>query len=513
MSMVRHGVSLARDLGVGGDTIMFDGTNLTLSDVVRVADGQVAVGLSSAGLDRMRHSWLAAREAAARQPVYGRTTGVGANRTETVHAQNGTTDTHGMRLLRSHASGIGDVLPEREVRAMLAVRVNQLLRGGAGVRPAIAESIAAALNSGVYPRVHEYGAVGTGDLGPLAELGLALVGEGRWHGGGVPPDPVAIDDGDALALISSNALTIGQAALAQAAIGGLLRATVQIAALTLIAVDGSTEPFAAEVHRERPYDGACRVAAEMMRALGGRSTRGSRIQDPFGLRCLPQVHGAALDAATEIESVLAVELNAAPENPLIVPATTESDTALTRHHGGFHAAQLALALDRLRLALLSTAQLSAGRLSMLTEPEITGLRPFLASGSPASSGIMMLEYGVGAAIADLRAAAFPSTLSHLVMSRGVEEHASFASQAARQSLRSITPFTLVLAGELVAAVRALRLRDVGPHPGQPVREVYERACAVLDPDSHDRSLSDDVARAAALVQETAGGDGPAGKGS
>ena len=511
--LVRDGASVARDLAVGGDTIMFDGTNLTLSDLVRVADGQVTVGLSSAGLARMHHSWLAAREAAARQPVYGRTTGVGANRTEVVHDENGTTDTHGMRLLRSHASGIGDVLPEREVRAMLAVRVNQLLRGGAGLRPAIAEAIAAALNRGVYPRVHEYGAVGTGDLGPLAELGLALAGEGYWQGAGFPPDPVAIDDADALALISSNALTIGQAALAQSAVGGLLGATIQVAALTLIAVDGSTEPFAPEVHQTRPYDGARRVAVDMVRALGGHATHGRRVQDPFGLRCLPQVHGVALDAATEIESVLAVELNAAPENPLIVQAATESDTAVARHHGGFHAAQLALALDRLRLAMLSTAQLSAGRLSMLTEPEITGLRPFLASGSSTSSGIMMLEYGVGAAVADLRNAAFPATLGHLVMSRGVEEHASFASQAARQSLRAVAPFTLVLAGELVAAVRAQRMRGVGPRPSQPVWKVYERACAVLDPDSRDRPLSDDVATATMLVKEIAHGDRPAGDGS
>ncbi|MGP4016506.1 aromatic amino acid ammonia-lyase [Saccharopolyspora sp. 5N708] len=476
----------------GGDVVLLDGTRLTIVDVQRIADGHVAVGISPTGLDRLQRCWRAARQVP-EQAVYGRTTGVGANHSEAVVGNAA----HGMRLLRSHASGIGNPLPERDVRAMLAVRVNQVLRGGAGLQPAIAQAMVAALNAGAYPEVHEHGAVGTGDLGPLAELGLALAGEGRWAGSGPPPRPVAVADGDALALISSNALTIGQAALAADAVRGLLDVAVGVAALTLLAVDGSTEPFAPEVHDARPHTGASRVAAELLALLGGEVISGRRVQDPFGLRCLPQVHGPALEAMADVESVLAVELNAASENPLI---TTE---AAVRHHGGFHTAQLALALDRLRLAVLSTAQLSAGRLSMLTEPELTGLRPFLASGPAGSSGIMLLEYGAGSALAELRAAAFPATLGHIVLSRGAEEHASFSSQAAKQSQRAAAAYRLVLACELVAAVRAHRLRGSTPSPAQPVQAIYQRACQVLDPDTEDRPLSDDVTAAAALIDELA----------
>ncbi|PKW16969.1 aromatic amino acid ammonia-lyase [Saccharopolyspora spinosa] len=470
-----------------GNPVLLGGPELSGEDVVRIADG-LGVGASPAALDRLRKRWLNARKPVP-QPVYGRTTGVGANRGEVVPGSAA----HGMRLLRSHASGIGNLLPERDVRAMLAVRVNQVLRGGA-LQPAIAEAMVTALNAGTCPEVHEHGAVGTGDLGPLAELGVALAGEASWAGGGRPPDPVIMTDGDALALISSNALTIAQAALAAEEVRGLLDATAPIAALTLLAVDGSTEPFAPEVHAGRPHAGAARVAADMLALLGGAVTAGCRIQDPFGLRCFPQVHGPALEALADVDSVLAVELNAASENPLITDQQV-------RHHGGFHAAQLVLALDRLRLAMLSTAQLSAGRLSLLTDPEMTCLRPFLATGPPGSSGIMVLEYGVGSVLAELRNAAYPATLGHVVLSRGAEEHASFASQAARQSGRAAEAYRLVLACELVAAIRALRLS--GPGPAQPVRAVYRRACGALDPDARDRPLSADVSAAAAIIDEIA----------
>ncbi|MEV0698974.1 aromatic amino acid lyase [Saccharopolyspora sp. NPDC050389] len=466
-----------------GDPVLLDGTEMSIVDVVRIVDDQVAIGVPPAALARLGAA------AAVAGPVYGRTTGVGANRSEVVPGGAA----HGMRLLRSHASGIGNLLPERDVRAMLTVRLNQILRGGTGLRAGLAEAMAAALNAGAYPEVHEHGAVGTGDLGPLAELGLALAGEASWIGRG--PAPVALTDGEALALISSNALTIGQAALAVAAVQGLVAATVPIAALTSLAVDGSTEPFAPEVHAGRPHAGASRVAAEMLALLGGEVAPGRRIQDPFGLRCFPQVHGPAVDAVADADAVLVVEINSSAENPLI----TTGEPATARHHGGFHAAGLTLALDRLRLAMLSTAQLSAGRLAMLTEPDMTGLRPFLAAGPPGSSGIMALEYGAGSALAELRAAAFPATLGHIVLSRGAEEHASFAPQAARQTRRAADAYRLVLACELVAAVRANRLRGVSP--AQPVRAVYERACDALDPDTRERPLSGDVAAAATLVDE------------
>jgi histidine ammonia-lyase len=566
----------AADAMVSGssDLVVLDGVGFGVADVVRLADGDARPVPGTDAMKRATESWDAARQIAATGRVYGRSTGVGANRNEDVPTEAAAE--HGLRLLRSHAGAIGDELPAREVRAMLAVRANQLLAGGAGLRPTVVTALCEALESGVYPVVNEFGSVGTGDIAALAQVGLALVGERPWRaaehagavggggggvagtafgtagaensggvgavasgglgavasggpgavasgeGGGVAfggrgavvsgqggaaasgarapvgvPEPQPLDNNDALALISSNALTLGQSALALHELRGLIGATQVVGALSLLAVDGSHEPFAAPVHAARPHRGSTEVARRM-RELIGAADRPTpplgRIQDPYGFRCLPQIHGPAHDAADALEEVLAIEINAAAENPFI---SAEDMTAY--HHGGFYQAQLALALDHFRLAITQVARLSTSRLSSLNEPSFTRLKPFLADNEPASSGVMILEYAAAAALGDLRAFSAPASLGHAVLSRGVEEQASFASLAARQTLRACRAYRLVVGCELVAAVRALRQRDLRPDPELPVGRALELAEAVLDDDPADRPLTDDVTAATGLL--------------
>ncbi|WP_427920526.1 aromatic amino acid ammonia-lyase [Streptomyces sp. cg40] len=638
----------AADAMVSGssDLVVLDGVGFGVADVVRLADGDARPVPGTDAMKRATESWDAARQIAATGRVYGRSTGVGANRNEDVPTEAAAE--HGLRLLRSHAGAIGDELPAREVRAMLAVRANQLLAGGAGLRPTVVTALCEALESGVHPVVNEFGSVGTGDIAALAQVGLALVGERPWRtagdsgavggggdagvalggaaaegsgglgtaasggagavvsggvgavasgglgaeGSGGPgaevsggrsagisggrggegpggrgaetlvgsgagafvgraaedvegvgdgdaegfgrgggegargrgaaasgararvgvtepqsfgghgtrtgvPEPQPLDNNDALALISSNALTLGQSALALHELRGLIGATQVVGALSLLAVDGSHEPFAAPVHAARPHRGSTEVARRM-RELIGAADRPTpplgRIQDPYGFRCLPQIHGPAHDAADALEEVLAIEINAAAENPFI---SAEDMTAY--HHGGFYQAQLALALDHFRLAVTQVARLSTSRLSSLNEPAFTRLKPFLADSEPASSGVMILEYAAAAALGDLRAFSAPASLGHAVLSRGVEEQASFASLAARQTLRACRAYRLVVGCELVAAVRALRQRDLRPDPELPVGRALELAEAVLDDDPADRPLTDDVTAAAGLL--------------
>ncbi|MGW0556206.1 aromatic amino acid ammonia-lyase [Streptomyces sp. NPDC002926] len=476
------------------DIVVLDGQSLPVADIVRLADGTARPVPGSEAIKRVEVSWDAARELAASGRVYGRSTGVGANRNEDV--PTGAAADHGLRLLRSHAGAIGDPLPARQVRAMLAVRANQLLAGGAGLRPGVVTALCEALQSGAYPVVNEFGSVGTGDIAALAQMGLALAGEHPWEGG-PPPEAQVLDNNDALALISSNALTLGQAALALDELRALVSATELVAALSLLAVDGSYEAYAEPVHAARPHPGTYAVAARMRRLLGapGRPTPPlGRIQDPYGFRCLPQIHGPAQGAADALERTLAVEINAAAENPLICAADMAA-----YHHGGFYMAQLALDLDHFRLAISQTARLSTSRLSALNEPAFTRLRPFLADTEAASSGVMILEYAAGAALGDLRAFSAPASLGHAVLSRGVEEQASFASLAARQTLRAGGAYRLVVGCELVAAVRALRQRGLRPDPDLPVGRAFELAEAALDDELADRPLTDDVTAAAALL--------------
>ncbi|MFF4214034.1 aromatic amino acid ammonia-lyase [Streptomyces sp. NPDC001796] len=490
-------------------SVILDGTALEVSDVVRLADGAARPVPGAEAMKRVTESWDAARQIAATGRVYGRSTGVGANRNEDVPTEAAAG--HGLRLLRSHAGAIGEELPARQVRAMLAIRANQLLAGGAGLRPGVITALCEALEAGVHPVVNEFGSVGTGDIAALAQVGLALAGERPWREPGTSwagssqtavvraPEPQPLDNNDALALISSNALTLAQAALALHELRGLIGATQVVAALSLLAVDGSHEPFAAPVHAARPHRGSAEVARRM-RALIGAAERPSpplgRIQDPYGFRCLPQIHGPAQDAADALEQVLAVEINAAAENPLISP-----EDMAAYHHGGFYLTQLALALDHFRLAVTQVARLSTSRLSTLNEPAYTRLRPFLADQEPASSGVMILEYAAGAALGDVRAFSAPASLGHAVLSRGVEEQASFASLAARQTLRACGAYRLVVGCELVAAVRALRLRDLRPDPDLPVGRALALAESVLDEDPADRPLTDDVTAAAALLDK------------
>ncbi|MFJ8020310.1 aromatic amino acid ammonia-lyase [Streptomyces sp. NPDC096311] len=534
MSSRNADTSRAMVAGLTAGLVVLDGCSTGVADIVRLADGAARPVPGTEAMKRVEQSWDAARQIAATGRVYGRSTGVGANRNEGVPTEAAAE--HGLRLLRSHAGAIGEELPARQVRAMLAVRANQLLAGGAGLRPTVVTALCEALETGAYPVVNEFGSVGTGDIAALAQVGLALVGEHPWRGPeqgvpprvqgpsvqaqgpsplglgervtsfgeevssvgqGLPPGPQPLDNNDALALISSNALTLGQSALALDELRGLIEATQVVAALSLLAVDGSHEAYAAPVHAARPHKGSAEVARRM-RELIGAADRPTpplgRIQDPYGFRCVPQIHGPAQDAADALEEVLVVEINAAAENPLISP-----EDMAAYHHGGFYQAQLALALDHFRLAVTQVARLSTSRLSTLNEPAYTRLRPFLADQEPASSGVMILEYAAAAALGDLRAFSAPASLGHAVLSRGVEEQASFASLAARQTLRACGAYRLVVGCELVSAVRALRQRDLRPDPELPVGRAMELAESVLGLDQTDRPLTDDVTAAAALL--------------
>jgi histidine ammonia-lyase len=475
--------------------VVVDGRTLRCEDVLLVAEGQVEVRVDEAALRRAEQAWRLVPELTARRQLYGRTTGVGANRDDVLGAD--ATPEYGRRLLRSHAGGTGELMQPDLVRAMLLVRLNQLAAGRSGAHPRLLTALAEVLTVGAVPVVHRTGSIGTGDLTALAETALTLAGERPWATGDLAPVP--LDTGDALAFMSSNAATIAEAVLACLAIERLLRASHSVAALSYVALDGSPEAYATPVHEARPHPGQVECAAELRRLLGmlGVPKPGRRIQDPYGLRAFPQVQGPALDACRYLRDVLTIEINASTENPMI---SVEAQEAF--HHAHFHTAYVAVALDCARATVHHVAELSAARLGDLVEPTLTDLPPFLAAGPPGSSGVMILEYVAHDALAQLRQAALPVTLGTAVVSRGLEDHASFATQAARQARHVATAYRHVLACELVAAVRALRMRSASL-VDLPVRTAFELADQVLDPDLADRPLSDDIDHAAAILDSLA----------
>ena len=446
--------------------------------------GSLDIELTADARERMAAGHAAAEHIAGHRAVYGRTTGVGANRHVDVTGDLGD---HALRLLRSHAGGVGEPLPEDVVRATVLVRLAQMAAGG-GSRPEVAVALADMLAADRMPTVRDLGGLGTGDLTVLAQIGLALAGEGEDGG----PARIAVGPGDALPLMSSNAATFATAALVLADLWDLLEAGHGIAALTFQALRGNREAFADAVAEARPLPGITLVSARL-RALTAGAEPPARRQDPFGLRCLPPVAGALAWALAGLHDVLAVEINAAAENPLFA-----GGEAL--HNGGFHAASCALALDGARLALVPFGSLAGARLSHLMSPDLTGLHPFLAADASGSSGLMIAEYLAADALARLRTGATPAVLGSVSISRGLEEHASFAWQSAGHARRSVPLLRTVLALEWVAAERALRLRGV-PAAG-PLAAARELAAA-FDDRLEDRPLGGDAALAEAALPSLA----------
>jgi histidine ammonia-lyase len=463
--------------------IELDGRSLTAADVVAVAHRRDDVRLTAAGERRITSSYQRAERLFGQRPLYGRSTGVGANRGVLVHDL----EEHASSLLRSHATSAGPLRAPERVRAMLTVRINQLAAGGSGATPELARALLALLEADALPPVREHGGVGTGDLAALATTALALMGEAPTSS----PLGFRVKLGvhDALPLLSSNAAAIGDAALACADLDALSRAYVVVAALTFTAIDGNAEAFAETMSEVTPFPGAELVAA-WMRALVGPSVAPARIQDPISMRAVPQAHGPFVDAVHRLGEVVSRLANAPSENPLILGEACTDDEAVM-HHGGFHAVYLTSALSEAAAAAMRTAKLALSRLTLLNDPAFTGLRPFLAGSAAGASGVMMLEYVAASALGDLLLAATPAGLHVTLLSRGVEDDASFVSLAARQAMRAADNLQLVLSCEAVAAVCALRQRALTRLPGQIQRAVD--LCGDIPIELADRDLTADIA--------------------
>lgn len=457
-----------------------------------MAGGSAPVELSDASVERITVAQQHLRSAARSGAVYGLTTGVGALRTVPTDITPGDGTSQALRLWRSHATGIGDSYDDPTARAAMAIRLHQITSGRSGVSPGLAASLGAAIASGAVPELHRSGSIGTGDLVPLSELALTLVGERSWRSGSAPVADV--DDGDALPFMSSNAATLATSALVQHGLTRLSVAAEKVAALSAVALKASWQAYDPRVHAGRPDASQQRVARRLMALLEPVHWEPARLQDPFALRAVPQVHAPFVDALVTTAEAVRLEIDDSTENPLVVADGTPL------HHGGFVTARLSATLDALRQATYPVIAISSGRLSALTNPSLTGLPAFLASGPADSSGVMILEYLAQDALARARIMTTPVSTGHASISLGLEEHASFSTQAAWACEQMVELAPVVLGGELVAAVRAIRM-DPDRMPSGPVREVFDVAAAVLGEDRVDRPLTEDLSAAVRLVRQ------------
>jgi histidine ammonia-lyase len=484
--------------------IVIDGANLTPRDVVSVAQRGEPVQLAAEA--RARNG--AAREAiAARlargQALYGATTGVGALRDREI--ADSEREEFQWNLLRSHAVSAGRPLGVELVRAGMVVRANQLGAGGAGTAGELLDALVLALNEGITPLTHELGSLGTGDLSALAEVCLALLGEGQvWRDGRLTGATAVVHNmrlglRDALGFMSSSAFTAGRGALLAGDARGLLDAWLAVAALSFEALDADPVVLDERVQAARGAPGQTAVAARMRALLAGAELAPDApdrlVQDPYPFRVLPQVDGVAQDALHALERVVTRECNGRPENALI-------DHGNALPNGNFHAAELGAALDALRAALAQSASLIAARVSALLEPRMSGLAPFLAGRPGPESGVMMLEYTAQAAAAEIRSLAGTMATQTVWASLGVESHASLADTAARRTSEVLEALRVLVAIELVVAMRAFRASGSAP-AGSGTRRLFELAARSLPWGLEDRAFGADVKVADALLRDWA----------
>ncbi len=450
--------------------ITLDGERLTLEEIEAIADRRERVALdarAAAAVDAARA--VVDRCASGDAPVYGINTGFGA--LAEVKIASDALGALQRNLLRSHAAGVGEPLPARAVRAMMALRANVLAKGYSGIRRSTLEALIALLNADVHPIVPSRGSVGaSGDLAPLAHLALVLIGEGHAN---VADDVRTLSGADALARAGLTPIelgakeglalingTQGSAAVGVLALLGaerLARATDIAAALSIDGLRGSFHPFEARLHDPRPHPGQRRSAANLLALLQNSAINHShencgRVQDAYSMRCAPQVHGAARDAFAQARATLAIEANAATDNPMVF-----SDAGDIVSGGNFHGAPLAIAADVLVLGLLQLATISERRSDRLVNPALSGLPPFLTRDSGLHSGYMMAQVTAAALTSELKTLAHPSSADTIPTSANREDHVSMSMAAALKAERALQLATRVIAIEVLLACQAIDL--------------------------------------------------------
>ncbi|HEY2259840.1 MAG TPA: aromatic amino acid ammonia-lyase [Solirubrobacteraceae bacterium] len=489
--------------------VTLDGATLTPKKVALIARNGAVANLDPAARARNNRARESIATLLARgDDLYGVTTGVGALRAYRVPEAH--RESYSLGLLRSHACGAGQPLPAHLVRAAMATRANQIGVGGGGVAEELLDTLVGALNAGLSPFTRELGSLGTGDLTNLADIALALLGEGQvWRGDDLVDATTALADAglaaarlgprDGLAFMSSNAVTIGRAALLVVDARRLLDAWLSVAALSFEAAAADPVALDPRIHSWRHRPGQAAVAARMRELLDGVGERTRDpgplgIQDPYPFRAQPQVDGTVHDALLALEETVGHELNFAGENALIV---TGDEIALP--NGNPHAAPLANAIDGLRTALAQSAALIAARVSTLLDAGLTGLPPFLARRPGPESGALVLEYTAHAAVAEVRSLVTPVAAQTVSVSRGVESHSSLAPIAARRAQETLDALRVAVATELVVAVRGLRLAGQPP-VGAGNQQLWQAASQRLDADLSDRPLHPDIEIARQLIE-------------
>ncbi|HEY4610476.1 MAG TPA: histidine ammonia-lyase [Ilumatobacteraceae bacterium] len=473
------------------------------ADVIAVARRRARVTLSDSARTAISRSAAIIDGLAGRtEPVYGVSTGFGSLATTVIPADR--REELQRSLIRSHAAGMGPFVETEVVRAMMLLRARTLSMGYSGVRQVVIDTMLALLNADITPQVREHGSLGaSGDLAPLAHVGLALMGEGEcaeaMRAAGITP--VTLQAKEGLALINGTDGMLGMLVMALADLDMLVRTADIAAAMSIEALMATDRPFAEDLMVLRPHAGQTASAANFRRLLeaspivASHRTGDPRVQDAYSLRCAPQVHGAARDTITFARGVADVELRSAIDNPSVMP------DGRVESCGHFHGAPVGFACDFLAIAAAEVGAIAERRTDrMLDRTRSHGLPPFLAEDAGVNSGLMIGHYTQAAMVAENRRLAAPASVDSLPTSAMQEDHVSMGWGAARKLRQSVANLARIIACEVVCAARGIELR-------QPVEPAAATGAAVaalrgagVPGVGPDRWLSPELGRAEALVR-------------
>ncbi len=488
------------------------GKGLTFEAVERIARRNESVELGPAARKNIERSRSALDKiVASRTLAYGINTGVGD--LKNVRIAPARLRRLQLNIIRSHAAGVGEPLATEVVRAMVAIRLNAFAKGFSGVSAEMADALAAMLNAGVHPIVPSQGSVGSsGDLAPLAHIGLALVGEGEAEfqgkrqagatalkAAGLKPYVLREKEGISLVNGTQGMSAIGALTILDAE--RALRAAAVAGAMALECLDSSEKPFDPRLHAARPHKGAVDVAGAVLKMVKGsgmiKGNEGcDKVQDPYSSRALAQVLGASVDAVRHARGVLEVEINSATDNPLIFPDTGEVISG-----GNFHGQPVALAMDYLTIAVAEAADIMERTAARLVAGDEGGLPRFLARDPGLNSGWMIAQYSAAALVSENKVLAHPASVDSIPTSAGQEDHNSMGTIAARKARAVVENAQHVVGITLLLAAEGMDL-----HGGRPGKGSAAGRAAVrrkVKPLLTDRPIYRDLETSAQLVKEGA----------
>lgn len=489
------------------------GDDLTIDDVWQVAVGGRRVGLADEARERMTAARALVEGAAhgGSEHTYGVNTGFG--RFVSMSIPEELTEELQVRLLRSHACGVGDPYPDEVIRAAMLLRANALAKGYSGARVETVELLLELLNRDVLPFVPARGSVGaSGDLAPLAHLALPLIGEGEAVVGGdllpgaealsrVGLTPVRLQAKEGLSLINGTQFMAAMGALLLLRARRLVKVADAACALSLEALQGSRDSFLPQIQALRPLPGQRDSAANVLRLLEGSAINEShrwcdKVQDAYSLRCAPQVHGACRDLLDYAERTVAVELNAATDNPLVLV-----EDGFLVSNGNFHGQPLAFALDAIAMAVSELASISERRVERLVNPNLSdGLPAFLVVDGGLNSGFMIPQYVAASLVSENKALAHPASVDSIPTSAGQEDHVSMGNAAGLKAWQVVANVERVLAIELLASAQGVEF--LAPlEPGAGARALHDTVRELSPRLRDDRSLAPDIEAVATAIRD------------